>query len=110
MNKKGIAGLEIVLVILSMFAFAFIVGYADRVSAATSTSEPSECCERTVSGGWCINAPADQCDDNYASAPTSCETTSYCRSGTCYESEEGICMENTPQRVCNDNGGTWDAR
>jgi len=30
--------------------------------------------------------------------------------GTCYDSEEGICMERTPQRVCNDNGGTWDTR
>jgi len=109
MNKKGVAGFEIVLVVLSMFAFAFILS-GGEVSAQTSMSEPSECCEKVEGGPWCVNAPAGDCDESYASAPTSCETTSYCRLGTCYESEEGICMENTPQRVCNANGGTWDAR
>jgi len=110
MNKKGIAGFEVALIVLSMFAFAFILSGNEIVSAQTSMSDPSECCEKTTDGAWCVNAPASECDDSYASAPTSCETTSYCRTGTCYESEEGICMENTPQRVCNDNGGTWDAR
>ena len=111
MNKKGIAGLQVVLLIMSMFAFAFMLAEVTPVvSAQTAMSAPSECCERTKGGAWCVNAEADQCDSEYVSAPTSCETTSYCKLGTCYESEEGICMANTPQRVCNDNGGTWDAR
>jgi len=109
MNKRGIAGLEVVLMILSVFAFAFILS-GNEVSAQTSMSDPSVCCERTTDGAWCVNAEESECDGGYVSAPTSCETTSYCRTGTCYESEEGICMENTPQRVCNDNGGTWDER
>jgi len=71
---------------------------------------PSYCCERTTEGAWCVNDVESACDVGYNVAPTSCESTSYCRTGTCYESEEGICMANTPQRVCNDNGGTWDAR
>ncbi|MFH0833251.1 MAG: hypothetical protein V1889_01270 [archaeon] len=81
-----------------------------EVLAATATSDASFCCEKTVDGVWCINDEEANCDSSYKVAPTSCETTSYCRLGTCYESEEGICMENTPQRVCNDYGGTWDAR
>lgn len=80
------------------------------VFAATSISDPSVCCEKTNSGGWCINTDEGKCDDDFKSSPTSCETTSYCRLGTCYNSESGICMANTPQRVCDAEGGTWDAR
>lgn len=87
--------------------FVLLIGFA---VAETAMSEASFCCERTNEGAWCVNDDESQCDNSYNSAPTSCETTSYCRLGTCYESEEGICMERTPQRVCNDNGGTWDVR
>ena len=104
-NKKSVVGFEIVLIIVFMF-----VGMTQVVVAETAMSEASFCCERTNDGAWCVNDEESQCDDSYNVAPTSCETTSYCRLGTCYESEEGICMERTPQRVCNDNGGTWDAR
>ncbi len=89
------------------FVFVLMIVVA---TAATAISDASFCCERTDDGAWCLNADEIVCDDSYKVAPTSCETTSYCRLGTCYESEEGICMENTPQRVCNDFGGTWDAR
>ena len=110
LNKKGIASFELSILILSMFAFAFILSEPTFASAASSLSDPSACCEKTDGGAWCINAPESECNDNFLSAPTSCETTSYCRLGTCYDSGEGICMENTPQRVCNTNGGTWDAK
>ena len=108
--KKGMASAELLLMVVSMFAFAFIFSGVSTVSAAASVSSPSFCCEKTNSGAWCVNAPEGNCDKNYDAAPTSCETTSYCRLGTCYESKEGICMENTPQRVCNADGGTWDSR
>ncbi|MDH3353221.1 MAG: hypothetical protein OEL87_02130 [Nanoarchaeota archaeon] len=109
--KKEITGLKVALMIISMFAFLFIIaGTTPLTTAQTAISEATACCERTNTGAWCMNAPEAECDTNYNTAPTSCETTSYCRLGTCYESGEGICMENTPQRVCNDNGGTWDSR
>jgi hypothetical protein len=109
-NKKALAGFEVGLMILSLFSFAFIFSDVEMVSAAAKISEPSVCCEKTTDGAWCVNADESECDAGFASSPTSCETTSYCRTGTCYESDEGICMENTPQNVCNENGGTWDAR
>lgn len=90
-----------------IFGFVFICLMGIGMAA---TSEGSYCCERTTSGGWCVNDEQSACASGYNAAPTSCETTSYCRLGTCYDSEEGICMGNTPQRVCNDNGGTWDER
>jgi len=71
------------------------------------SAEASYCCERLESGAWCQNAREDLCDDDYRIAPTSCEATSYCRTGTCIDSEEGTCMENTPQKVCEENEGVW---
>jgi len=80
------------------------------VFGASASSEASVCCEKTTNGAWCVNGDRSVCDGNFNVAPTSCETTSYCRLGTCYESGEGICMGNTPNRVCLDSGGTWDER
>ncbi len=73
-------------------------------------SEPSVCCEKTGAGAWCINANETNCNSNFKIASTSCESTSYCRAGTCYSSKSGFCMENTAKRVCDESNGTWDAR
>lgn len=72
-----------------------------------SSSQLSYCCEKTTEGAWCQNAPEIQCNINFKKAPTSCESTSYCKLGTCIDSQEGTCSENTPQVVCEDNGGVW---
>lgn len=70
--------------------------------------DSNACCEKTTSGAWCQNAPLSQCDANFKSSPTSCDSTSYCKRGCCFESSEGLCMENTPQRVCQTNqAATW---
>jgi hypothetical protein len=71
------------------------------------SAEANYCCEKTTEGAWCQNAPQAQCDSEYQSAPTSCESTSYCKSGCCFDSKEGLCMESTPQRVCEASGATW---
>lgn len=110
LNKKAVASFQLVLMISSLFAFAFILDSASPVSAETASSDPSTCCEKTVDGASCVNTDESQCAPGSRSSPTSCETTSYCKLGTCYDSGEGICMENTPQSVCSDNGGLWDAR
>src|SRR3989344_4357673 len=79
-----------------------------NVSAQTfSASQVSYCCEKTKTGAWCQNAPQSECDTAFRSVPTSCEATSYCKLGCCYDSQEGTCMRNTPQKVCNDNNGIW---
>jgi len=71
------------------------------------SAESSYCCERLTSGAWCQNAPEASCNANYRKAPTSCESTSYCKKGTCIDSLEGTCLENTPQKVCEDETGVW---
>jgi len=110
MNKKGIVSFELALMMISVFAFSFIISGATLVVGQATTSQPSYCCEKTKDGAYCINTDEGNCMEDFKSAPSSCETTSYCRLGTCYESGEGICMANTPQRVCDENGGTWDIR
>lgn len=95
-------GILILITLLILLSFSLV--------SSADISEPSVCCERTISGASCINTAEDQCDPNFKSSPTSCDTTSYCKLGTCYDSDEGLCLENTPQQVCSDNGGLWDER
>lgn len=65
------------------------------------------CCEKTKSGAWCQNVPDGNCDSGFRQTPTSCDATSYCKLGCCVDSGEGLCMENTPQKVCEVSSGTW---
>jgi hypothetical protein len=83
----------------------FLILLLSFVSAADLTA--TVCCEKTKTGAFCQNVPADACDPSSRQVPTSCESTSYCKAGTCYDSNEGTCLDNTPQLVCNNNGGTW---
>lgn len=68
----------------------------------------SYCCEKTVSGAYCQNVESQsECNQTYRSIPASCEATSYCRTGTCINQQEGTCMSNTAQIVCKENNGSW---
>tara|TARA_Y100000310_G_scaffold213829_1_gene214835 strand:+ start:9854 stop:11392 length:1539 start_codon:yes stop_codon:yes gene_type:complete len=98
-NKKFLFGMILLFGIFS-FSLVFAVG------------ENTYCAERTISGAWCQDVPLEEVDQNYRSVPTSCEATSYCKLGTCADSQEGTCMENTPQKVCEEpqdgiGGGVW---
>ena len=79
----------------------FLIGFISAV-------EVSYCCEKTKDGAWCQNAAQDQCNTAFRKVPTSCEATSYCKLGCCYDSQEGTCDENTPQKVCTDSNGIWE--
>jgi hypothetical protein len=87
---------KILILTLGIFLIGFI-----------SAQGISYCCEKTTDGAWCQNSEQGQCDLNFRNVPTSCEATSYCKLGTCIDSQEGTCMENTPQKVCNEEGGVW---
>lgn len=91
------------LVLLGLVILSIGLGSAAENLTATV------CCEKTQTGAFCQNVPADACDASARQAPTACESTSYCRPGTCYDSNEGTCLDNTPQIVCNANNGIWSA-
>ncbi len=104
-GRRGPEGRNAVLFLSVLFGVLFFVGLG-----VAANSEASYCCEKTNEGAWCVNDEQSACAAGYNAAPTSCETTSYCKLGTCYDSDEGLCMGNTPQRTCVDGGGTWDIR
>lgn len=89
---------------LLFFVVLFLFSFA---SAATTLSTPSVCCEKTLDGAFCLNTQQSQCDNAFNIVPSSCESTSYCKLGTCYNSKDGICMENVPQKVCQANNASW---
>ena len=102
-NKKLVFG---IILLMSIFLVLFV------------SAESSYCCEKTNYGAYCQNEPVEKCDtsvnpstgEEYKKAPTSCELTSYCKLGTCINNEEGTCLPNTPQKVCENSGGYWDKK
>jgi hypothetical protein len=84
-----------------------VIGFGAKVVYGQGSIGNTVCCEQTNTGAYCQNVPAEECAQGVRQVPTSCESTSYCRGGTCYDSTEGTCLDNTPQLVCNDNGGIW---
>jgi len=93
--------------VLFSFALAGLFIVFTLLSLTFINAETGVCCEKTISGAFCINAPKEQCDSNFKISPTSCDSTSYCKPGCCFDSQEGLCMESTPQNVCNAGNGTW---
>ncbi|MFW6311672.1 MAG: hypothetical protein ACOC1K_05500 [Nanoarchaeota archaeon] len=69
-------------------------------------SQSSFCCEKAENGALCMNVDDEsKCNDEFKIAPTHCSSTAYCKLGCCYDTEEGICMENTPESACEQ--GKW---
>jgi len=96
--------------VMGMFAFSFLISpvvSADEPLVIAPVPEVSFCCEKTTYGAWCQNAAQEECDTAFQMTPSGCDSTSYCRSGCCYDSWEGTCMTNSPQLVCSQNSGTW---
>jgi hypothetical protein len=98
LNKLMIISLAMILII-SIIPLVF--------AEASPWPQFNVCCERTTNGAWCQNTLEENCDASYRKTPTSCQGTSFCKPGICFDSSEGLCMQNTPQRVCNDADGTW---
>lgn len=111
LNKKGSALTQIFLITLSIFAFTFLM--SDKTIVQAASSGATFCCQEVASsagGGSCLNMPLQtDCVVNAdtSAAPTYCESTSYCKTGTCYDSSEGICMT-SPRTICEgEKGMDW---
>ncbi len=94
--------------VIILFGIVLIFSVQTTLAAEiVSTSQETVCCEQTTSKLFCQNVPSQECAPNKRQVPTSCETTSYCKQGWCFDSSEGTCSDNTPQLVCNAEGGFW---
>lgn len=104
-NKKLGEKKLIIKLLTILFLILFIIPLIN--SEASPWPAYNVCCEKTINNAWCQNTLKQNCDTRFRSTPTSCEATSFCKPGICFDSSEGLCMDNTPQRVCNDANGTW---
>jgi len=98
---------QILTLLISAIAFSFLVSIPIITAEASPWPAFNVCCEKTNNNAWCINTLEENCDASFRMTPTSCEATSFCKPGCCYDSQEGLCMENTPQKVCNDAEGIF---
>jgi len=107
-NKKDVIKRSVLSLILVGVLIVLLLNFI-------SSQEVSYCCEKLKSGAWCQNAPKESCDISidvltgspFRSISSSCDVASYCRLGYCIDSIEGTCSENTPERVCQNEGGVW---
>ncbi len=81
----------------------FLIGVASAIT----------CCERlrgvNNDGAWCQNVEDKSlcADSPFESVSAYCESTSYCKLGTCILQQDGVCMQNTPRKSCENRGGFW---
>src|SRR3989344_2413613 len=115
-NKKQLNKLTftiLIISIISIFEISLIANYVNAQGISTTEKvgvlDSTICCEKTKSGLYCQNVPENECAPNSKMPKTSCESTSFCNPGFCYDSKEGTCLDNVPQEVCNANKGTWSA-
>src|SRR3989344_6161053 len=96
MKLKVLSLLEITLVMSLVFFTPF-----SFVSSPVTAAETSVCCEQTLSGDFCQQVPSSACAPGSLQAPTSCEQTSFCRPGCCFDKEgDGLCYANYPKALC----------
>ena len=96
---------------VTIFAISVVIIIV-LLSASAIATDPTVCCEKTKATSkngvlYCQNVPVSECDASAKQVPTACESTSYCKPGVCYNSREGTCLDNTPEIVCDANGGQW---
>lgn len=104
MNKKsGLSYLQILMLVISTFAFSYLV--YSLTETASAQTENFACCEKTVDGEYCQFVPEENCSDDFRKVPKLCEETEFCEPGCCYSPNTGWCNERTPERSCN---GIWE--
>ncbi|MEM0465783.1 MAG: hypothetical protein QXW97_03750 [Candidatus Pacearchaeota archaeon] len=99
--------------LFSMIFVIFLIGFV--IPQEQTWPAYNVCCEKTKNGAWCQNTLLENCDlsndprtrSPFRYTPTSCDSTSFCKPGCCIDTDEGLCMEKTPQKVCEESSGTW---
>jgi len=129
-NKKRMSYFQIVVLVVSTFAFAYLVyqtaGLIEIVSAQTwEDVEPGE--EWEVFGGFggvdidgvalkcctssCQDLPGLTCESQCGGEclPTRCEETTMCEKGCCFDNQEGLCGLESPKKTCEEDKGNWSS-
>jgi len=110
--KANISYAQILILIISTFAFCYLIYDAtESVSAqGSSSSLPGYgCCEETKAGNTCQYVPIENCSEGALSSPNECKNTVFCKSGCCVSQNTGLCNDATPKVSCDNAGGIWSA-
>ncbi len=108
-NKKaGISYLEILLLIVSVFAFSFLV-YQASIPSVSAQDEAVNTCLIDNQGAICQEYPVSNCDDNCEQDcfPGQRQDYSECELGCCFNPTEGTCSASSPKARCENDGGEW---
>jgi len=109
-NIKRISVFEIIILVVSIFAFAYIIGGTNReIIPLVSAQESLWTCLENQDGSICQEYPSSICNENCLEEcfPGSREDFSLCNLGTCLDPIEGTCSPNSPSFECGDVGGDW---
>jgi hypothetical protein len=97
---KSISLLEISIMIIATFAFAYLVAIPELslVNAEATTN----CCLQTKQGQICQDIPYQTCSEECSSICqySSCKQVAECSLGCCIDASQGNCVPNTPQTLC----------
>jgi len=118
-RKARISYLQIIILLLSSFAFSYLVSAAEPEDsidefqgfiAQNSSKLGFYCCpeiknENLVCQEILPNSCSSSC--NGACIPTKCEKVSECKKGCCYDEALGGCDIAVPKKLCEDNNGKW---
>lgn len=109
-NKKFIGLFESVLVLLSVFAFSYLISTDSIPLASAQEARFYGCCLETVQGAICQEIPiaqSDLCKDSLIG--TGCTVVDQCKLGCCYSADTGTCATRAPKDKCISNGGNWSS-
>jgi len=107
LNRKIITNIEIFILIVNIFAVAYIISGFDLISAQTNEGAMNVCCEKTKNGNICQNDLPSNCDINFKQVPTRCENTDFCQVGCCMSNTNGMCSKRTSKSECERSNGTF---
>jgi len=105
MMEKGKiqAGLQILILVTAIFAFASLIEQVSAVTDIIST------CEITNDGHRCVEFLNEDVEENCAGTifPGPLKDFYNCELGCCYDEDEGTCSSGSPREECNSVGGVW---
>lgn len=108
--RREIFGIgELLILIVSLFAFAYILADASGEIKLVSAQESGDigCCEQTVSGDFCASVLYDECASGAGFAENAvCDSTQFCQKGCCFDEDLGIYDPNVLQKDC--SLSSWD--
>ena len=102
MRNKIIAIFQILVFIFSIFSI---------ISFNSTNAEAAQACCEKIQGKeeYCQNVDDSLCDKTFKYAATSCDQTSFCKTGCCFNpGEDGLCYSNYPKTKCDVNKGVFD--